>query len=170
VGLLDRLRPTAREHTFTVRVADGSRSFQGRKGDTIWCSGYVPVEHSGASIGEAEHRTSDPRVYHCLVAGTHHNPSALGDRRFDPGSRITLRADPGNPSDPSAVGIWDAAGALQVGYVPSTLSRTVAAMLRRAAAPTGEVLRELRLGSAEGPRTALYVLIAPPGRIKLDIR
>ena len=170
MGLLDRLRPSGREETFSVRVADASRSFQGRKGDTIWCSGYVPVEHSGAPIGESEHRTSDPRVYHCLVAGTHHNPSALSGARFNPGSRITLRADPGNPSDPNAVGIWDASGTVRVGYVPATLSRAIAAMLRRRAAPTGEVIRELRLGSEDGERTALYVLIAPSGRIRLEER
>lgn len=170
MGLLDRLRPASREASHTVRVADASRTFRGRQGDTIWCSGYVPVDASGAAIAESENRTSDPRVFHCLVAGTHHNPKALADARFATGSRITLRADPGNPSDPNAVGIWDASGTLQVGYVPATLSRTVAAMIRRDGQPTGEVVRELRLGSADGERTALYVLIAPPGRIRLELR
>jgi hypothetical protein len=169
VGLLDRLRAGGREDTLRVRVRDGSGTFAGSKGDAIWGAGYVPVDDAGEPLPESEHRTSNPRVHHCLVAGTHYNPSALADERFDPGARVTLRADPGNPSDPHAVGIWDASGAVQVGYVPATLSRSIAGPLRRGTRMGGEVLRELRVGSAQGPRTALYVLIAP-GPIELEER
>jgi hypothetical protein len=167
MGLLDRLRPTAsREAQFTVRVRAEDRSFRGAKGDQLYARGYSPVDESGRPLGEAEHRTSDQRVFHCRVSATHHNPSALGDARFDTGSRVTLRAESGNPTDPHAVGIWDAGGSVRVGYVPASLSRTIAPAAR-AGKLQGEVVRELRLGSASGERLALYVLVAPPGRIAL---
>ncbi|HEX5224031.1 MAG TPA: HIRAN domain-containing protein [Solirubrobacteraceae bacterium] len=165
MGLLDRLRPaSAPDAQFTVRVYAERRTFRGAKGDELYSDGQVPVDGSGRPLGETEHRTSDQRVYHCRVSGTHHYPSALGDPRFGNGSRVTFRAEPGNPTDPNAVAIWDAGGTVQVGYVPASLSRTVAAAARNGRLQ-GQVVRELRLGSASGKRLALYVLIAPPGRI-----
>jgi hypothetical protein len=167
MGLLDRLRPGAGDSTFRVHVRDATESFQGNKGDTIYSAGYAPVNEAGNRYGEDEHRTSHPSVWHARVTGTHHNPSALTDARFNNGARITLRPESGNPSDPNAVGVWDAAGSVQVGYLPASLSRTVAAGLRGGRSLSGQVVRELRLGSPDGRRTALYVLIAPPGRLDL---
>ncbi len=167
MGLLDRLRPGAADSTFSVHVKDATESFQGNKGDTIYSAGCVPVNETGDPYPEGEHRTSNPRVWHARVTGTHHNPSALGDARFNQGARITLRAESGNPSDPNAVGVWDAAGSVRVGYLPASLSRTVAPSLRSRRSLAGQVVRELRLGSPDGRRTALYVLIAPPGRLDL---
>jgi hypothetical protein len=167
MGLLDKLRPGAREGTLKVHVKEATDSFKGNKGDTIFCSGHTPVNEAGSVYRESEHRTSDARVAHARVTGTHHNPSALADPRFDPGSRITLRAEPGNPSDPNAVGVWDAAGTIQLGYLPASLSRSVSRTLRAGGALSGQVICELRLGSTSGERIALYVLVAPPGRLDL---
>jgi hypothetical protein len=167
MGLLDRLRPGPREQTLRVHVKDATASFEGNKGDTIFCNGRTPVNEAGTAYRESEHRTSDTRVAHARVTGTHHNPRALADARFDPGARITLRTEPGNPTDPNAVGVWDAAGIIQVGYLPASLSRTVARSLRGGVALTGQVICELRLGSPGGERIALYVLVAPPGRLDL---
>jgi hypothetical protein len=169
MGLLDRLRASG-EKTYNVQVMDASRSFQGSKGDTIYSSGYVPVDAAGNAFAESDHRTSHPRVAHCQVAGTHHNPSALADSRLDVGARVSLRPEPGNPSDPNAVGVWDASGSVQAGYLPATLSRTIARSLRGSAKLEGQVIRELRLASPTGPRIALYVLIAPPGRLQMTPR
>jgi hypothetical protein len=142
-------------------------SFTGRRGDTVFSAGHVPASSSGAPLPEEGHATSNPRVYHCQVAGTHHMPSALADGRFDVGSRVQLRLAPGSPDDATAVGIWDATGTVQVGYVPATLSRTLASALRGGEQLGGEVIRELRLGGPDGRRVALYALIAPPGRLEL---
>ncbi len=165
MGLLDRLRGSG-EKAFTVQVVDATRSFTGSKGDTIHSAGVVPVDHAGEPSADTDHRTSHPRVMHCKVSGTHHNPRALADSRLDLGARVTLRVEPGNPSDPSPVGVWDASGSVLAGYLPATLSRTVAGALRSGAKLEGRVIREIRLGSASGQRTALYVLIAPPGRLE----
>jgi len=167
LGLLDRLRPAgSRDSVFTVRARAEDRAFRGAKGDELYSHGHVPVDASGEPLGETDHRTSDKRVYHCLISGTHHNPSALADARFDTGSKVTLRAESGNPTDPNAVAIWDASGTVQVGYVPASLSRSVA-QAARVGRLQGQVVRELRLGSATGARLALYVLIAPPGRLTI---
>ena len=167
MGLLDRLRAAGpRDAQLTVRVRAERGTFRGAKGDELFSNGCVPLDASGAPLGDNEHRTSHQRVYHCMVSGTHHYPTALADARFDTGSRVALRPERGNPTDPNAVGIWDAGGTVQVGYVPASLSRTVAAAARGGRLQ-GQVVRELRLGSASGERLALYVLIAPPGRLTL---
>jgi hypothetical protein len=156
-----------RDGPLKVDVAEQPSSFTGRRGDTVYSAGHVPASSSGAPLPEEGHVTSNPRVYHCQVAGTHHMPSALADSRFDVGSRVQLRLAPGAPDDATAVGIWDATGIVQVGYVPATLSRTVAAALRGGEQLGGEVVRELRLGGQHGRRAALYVLIAPARRLEL---
>jgi hypothetical protein len=66
--------------------------------------------------------------------------------------------------------VWDASGSVQAGYLPATLSRTIARSLRGGAKLEGQVIRELRLGSPTGARIALYVLIAPPGRVETALR
>jgi hypothetical protein len=165
VGLLDRLRPSSAA-SFSVNVREDTSSFEGSKGDQVRSSGVVPLDDNGTPVPDSEHRTSDARVYHCRIAGTHHNPSALADPRFDRGSRVRVRAEPGNPTDPNALGIWDSSGDVQVGFVPASLSRQIAALARREEL-SGQVIRELRIGSENGERIALYVLVAPPGRIEL---
>jgi len=161
VGFLDGIRAAGkRDAKIRVHVLEDTRLFEGNVGDTIWCGGYAPVDERGVRLSEAEHRTSDPRVFCCQVAGTHHRPSALTDARFDLGSPIALRTE-ASPFDGYTVGIWDGSGTVQVGYVPATLSRTVAGLLRSGTALGGQVLREFRLGSSGGERSALHVLIAP---------
>lgn len=163
MGFLDGIRAAARKDSkIRVQVVEDTRLFEGNVGDTIWCGGDAPCDERGVPLPESEHRTSDPRVYCCQVAGTHHRPNALTDERFDLGSPIVLRAE-GAPFDGYTVGIWDGSGTVQVGYVPPTLSRTVAGMLRSGTALGGQVLREFRVGSAEGERSALHVLVAPAG-------
>jgi hypothetical protein len=163
VGFLDGIRAAARKDTkIRVHVVEDTRLFEGNQGDTIYCGGYAPSDERGARLRETEHRTSDARVFCCQVAGTHHRPNALGDERFDLGSPIVLRAEAA-PFDGYSVGIWDGSGAVQVGYVPPTLSRAIGGLLRSGTGLGGEVLREFRLGSAEGERSALHVLVAPAG-------
>lgn len=152
-----------------MHVREDTRTFVGSKGDEIHSRGHVPLDTTGAPLRDSDHRTSDPCVFHCRVAGTHYSPSALADSRFDPGARVRVRAEPGNPTDPNALGIWDASGDVQVGFVPASLSRQIAPLARREEL-SGEVIRELRVGSERGERTALYVLIAPAGRIELIAR
>jgi hypothetical protein len=161
VGFLDGIRAAGKKDAkIRVHVVEDTQLFEGNIGDTIWRGGYAPVDERGRRLSEIEHRTSDPRVFCCQVAGTHHRPNALTDARFDLGQPILLRAEAA-PFDGYTVGIWDGSSTVQVGYVPPTLSRTVAGLLRSGEGLGGQVLREFRMGSATGQRSALHVLIAP---------
>jgi hypothetical protein len=52
------------------------------------------------------------------VAGVSFREEAVLDTSFDPGLPLALVPEPDNEHDPNAVGVWNAAGTLQAGYVP----------------------------------------------------
>jgi hypothetical protein len=165
MGLLDRI--TSRGRTYKVHVRDASGTFEGRRGDEIHSFGRSPAGLAGGTLEDAGGQTSDANVRHFQVAGIHHMPRALGDSRFDVGSRVQLRLEGGSPDDSTAVGVWDASGQLQVGYAPAALARGLVSQLRSGTALAGPVIRELRAGPPPAERIAIYVLVAPPGRIEL---
>jgi hypothetical protein len=59
------------------------------------------------------------------VAGTSHRPLPLQDPRFAVGRRLALIADPKNPYDRNAIGVWSGDGRVQVGFVPADLTARV---------------------------------------------
>jgi hypothetical protein len=67
-------------------------------------------------------RWEDPRIRVVPVAGVSYRPEALSDPSFDPGRRLALMAEPDNPHDPNAVGIWNDERTLQAGYVPAAVA------------------------------------------------
>jgi hypothetical protein len=100
-------------------------------------------------------RESDPRIRVIAVAGVSYRMDALQDDAFAPGRRLALVAEPGNEHDPNAIGIWDEARRLQVGYVPAEVARGL-----RADDWQAVTLWEF---SEEGRRGGLRVLLAPAG-------
>jgi len=70
-------------------------------------------------------RRSDPRLRVVTVAGVSFREDALTDASFDPGRRLSLVPEPENEHDPNAVGIWNEARTLQVGYVPREVAPEV---------------------------------------------
>jgi HIRAN domain len=74
-----------------------------------------------AATGEAL-RWTDPRFRVVAVAGTSYRLDALQDEAFAPGRRLTLVREPDNPHDANAVGVWDEARRLQIGYVPADVA------------------------------------------------
>jgi hypothetical protein len=74
-----------------------------------------------AATGEPV-RWEDPRLRVVPVAGVSYRPEALQDASFDPGRRLALVPEPANEHDPNAVGIWNEARTLQVGYVPAEVA------------------------------------------------
>ena len=99
-----------------------------------------------ASTGDAV-RWEDPRIRVVHAAGVSYRPEALPDPSFDPGCRLALVPEPENEHDPNAVGIWNEARSLQVGYVP-----------REVASELGGEEQAISLWRVEG---GLRVLIAP---------
>jgi hypothetical protein len=80
-------------------------------------------------------------------------PEAVADPSFDPGRRLALVPEPENEHDPHAIGIWDEARRVQVGYVPAELARALRADDWQAVS-----LREFREADR---RIGLRVLLAP---------
>jgi hypothetical protein len=97
-------------------------------------------------------RWNDSRVRVVKVAGASYRAEALQDDAFAPGRRLALVPEPDNPHDAHAVGIWDDARRLHVGYVPAE----VAPELRGDEQAVS--LWEFRDG---GARVGLRVLLAP---------
>jgi HIRAN domain-containing protein len=98
-------------------------------------------------------RTEDPRIRVVAAAGVSYRLDALQDDAFAPGKRLTLRAEPDNEHDPRAIGIWDEAGRVQVGYVPAETARELDAAEWQAVS-----LWEFRGRDGRG---GLRVLLAP---------
>ncbi len=161
------------EPAITVRLVEDTHTFYGDSGEPIWCGGLSPIDDKdGRYLSEAEHHTSDPRVYLCKVAGARHYPDVLDNSRVGQGTLVILKAEPDNPYDEHAVGIWgvlDGEHLGQLGHVPATLAPEVAAILASGQQMGGQVIREYRLGSSRGKRVGLHVLIAPAGPVSLVI-
>jgi hypothetical protein len=78
-----------------------------------------------AATGEPV-RWEDPRIRVVPVAGVSYRAEALEDPSFDPGQRLALVPEPQNEHDPNAVGIWNEARTLQLGYVPAAVAPELA--------------------------------------------
>lgn len=172
MGLLERVglrrvrvdRPTG--DGVTIHVIEDTHTFDSDDGRRIWCGGYAPTDKDGFFLPESEHRTTDRHAFYCHVAGVSFRASALKDKRFAHSSPIKLIAEPDNPHDPNAVGVWDARGDIQLGYIPATLSAEVARLMRGGTTLVGQVIREFRLGSARGKRLGIHIIVFPAGAIK----
>jgi hypothetical protein len=165
------LRPSSSEAVLvgpplTIHVVEDTHTYEAEDGKVVWCGGYAPVDEDGHFIAESEHRTSNERVLHCKVAGvTFRPPRALANRRFAHGSQLMLRLEPSNPADPDAVAVYDSRGRVHVGYVPRTLSKKVADLIRSGTSLQARVLREFRLGSPNGKRLGIRIVIYPAGEL-----
>ena len=90
------------------------------------------------------------------VAGTSYRLDALQDSGFAPGSPLVLRAEPENPHDPNAVGVWEAGAGAQAGYVPREQAADLAPRL---AGLEAYALWEWR--DEDDRRCGLRILVAP---------
>jgi hypothetical protein len=113
--------------------------------DDTW-SGYVPAVRRDWMLGEGVLRT--------WVAGLSHHPGALTDLSFAPGSPLAICAEPDNPHDPLAVGVWNATRTVCGGYVP----RHIADLMHSLSVDRcGVVLSEQ---TEEGVRANLGILVS----------
>jgi hypothetical protein len=98
-------------------------------------------------------RWDDPRIRVINVAGVSYRLDALQDDAFAPGNRLALMPEPDNEHDPNAIGIWDAEGRSQAGYVPADSARELDAADWQAVSLLEFFEGEQRIG--------LRVLLAP---------
>jgi HIRAN domain len=92
------------------------------------------------------------------VAGTSYRLEGLQDPGFAPGSPVLLRREPENPHDPNAIGVWNAEGSAQAGYVPRDRAAGLAAAL---SAEEHEALSLWEWRAADGRRFGLRIVTAP---------
>lgn len=164
----DQLAELAVETKLTVVREDSS--FEGADGSTIRSLGYTVLDPTGGytQVGDDDWmRTVGCRL--CKVAGVTHHDEAVQDERFAAGSVVVLAPDPENPVDDRAVGVWEATGELQAGFVPAAISAEVADRMAAGELLGGIILREYRTEAEAGRRVGLVMLIAPFGKVTLRV-
>ena len=139
-----------------IRLTRHTTSFTGEAGDEVLGSGYRLPE-----------REPPDGAYRAKVAGVSHRRDELQLASFEPGCELKLVPEPDNPHDPDAVGVWDAAGEHQAGYLPRERARLIGRRLRR-----GNVSKAISLWewkqAGSGERVALEILIAPDVPIEFE--
>ena len=92
----------------------------------LWLERGERGYHLRDAATEDSVRWEDARIRVVPVAGVSYRPDALDDPSFDPGRRLALVAEPGNPHDPHAVAIYNEERTLQLGYVPAAVASELA--------------------------------------------
>ncbi len=101
------------------------------------------------------------------VAGVSFRSEVLQRPEFEPGRPVKLVREPDNPHDRHAVSVWDESGEVQVGYVPRSDARRVAAALRRDAVKRAYVVSQFR-GMKTGERSGIQVLTSPTDVVRFN--
>jgi HIRAN domain len=103
-------------------------------------------------------RLLDAGVDVVKVAGTSYRVDELQDPGFVPGSKVLLRPEPDNPHDPNAIGVWNAEGSAQAGFIPRERAEDLG---RRLESESLEAFALWEWRDAEGRRCGLRIVIAP---------
>jgi hypothetical protein len=131
-----------------VEVERQERYWYPDDGGEVWIAGFQLVGADGRFLGRDE-LPDGVKVTH--VAGAFHRPEALISDLAAPGRALTLRPEPDNPHDPSAIAV-DLEDGTPLGYVPREYTADVAGW-------SALVLRERR-PSPRAPREGLTMLLS----------
>ncbi len=125
-------------------------------------SGFAPDDDS--ELQDESFARRIPGLAILSVAGVSFRSEALQRPEFMPGQRVQLIPEPENEHDPYAVGVWDASGEIQVGYVPRREARRIRHALKRDKVKLAVVLSQFR-GMTTGARSGLSILTSPTDRV-----
>jgi hypothetical protein len=134
-------------------------SAESGSGELVEGRGYELRDERDRPVRWDDSRLAAAGITILKVAGTSHRAEELQDDAFRPGSKLNLRPDPANEFDPHAVGVWDAAGRTQVGFVPREAAGEISKRLEQQSLEA-RILWEWR--DEGGRRVGLRMLIAPP--------
>ena len=138
------------------------------EGGIVWMAGFMPIDPESRRFLSRE-ALREQGLLVCAVAGAAaHHDDVLQTEAAEPGSKLTLRRDPGNEHDPNAIAVEDGGGG-RLGWVPRDLAAELAAKLDAGEAWSAVVLREQR-ASPRDPRTGATVLLAPAATVELAVR
>lgn len=145
---------TTASRTRSFTLVEGEFDPDGDTTDLQWFGFHIHDER-GVAVSYAD--TPEYGLQLFKVAGVTHTGDVLQQSEFDPGTPIALIADPKNPYDRNAVGVWDKARRIRVGYVPRELNEWVATAITLPS--TGALaLAEHR---KDGKRVSLTILCGP---------
>ncbi len=152
-----------------IDVERDERYWYPDEGGAVWLAGFSLVDPSGRYVGrdDPELVARGLRIASVAGAARHHN-EALRAEALEPGSRLVLRRDAGNPHDPNAIAV-DSIEGRQVGWVPREIATDVAPGLDSGRPWSAVVLRESR-PSPRDARTGLTMLLGPAVSIVLRER
>ena len=157
----------ARAHvaaTIEIDLAPATSIFPG-DGEVVAQSGYRIDEDSCDLQPSIVKRIPGLALFR--VAGVSFRSEALQRPEFEPGRPVRLVREPDNPHDRHAVSVWDESGEVQVGYVPRSDARRVAAALRREAVKRAYVVSQFR-GMKTGERSGIQVLTSPTDVVRFN--
>jgi HIRAN domain-containing protein len=142
-----------------VRLSFERRDWQAETegGTPLDGRGFVLVD-GGRSLAWTSPRLAESRVEVLKVAGTSYRLDELQDPGFTPGSTLLLRREPDNPHDSNAIGVWNAVGSAQAGFVPR---ERAAELVRRLTSEPLEAFALWEWRDLEGRRCGLRILVAP---------
>ena len=153
-----------------VEVEYEERYWYPDEGGQVWLAGYHLVDlDSGRFLARdaPELAARGLRVVGVAGAGRHHT-DALASDAAEPGRRLELRRDLGNPHDANAIAVHGDGGGEQLGWVPREVAAELAPQLDDGAPWAAVVLREQRR-SPRDPRHGLTMLMAPATSIELRV-
>ncbi len=154
-----------------VAVEHDERYWYPDDGAIVWVAGYTPVDpDSGRYLArDAPQLTARGLIVAGIAGAVRFHDEVLQSEAVGPGAALTLRRDPGNEHDPSAIAILTGGGGAQVGWVPRDVAAQVAPALDAGDPWAAVVLRERR-ASPRAPRSGLTMLLAPADAIALRER
>lgn len=130
----------------------------------IWWRGYDLHDENDRGWTWDDPTLSALGIVITKIAGVQHYGGMTLDS-VGPGRPLRLVAEPENPYDSNAVGIWDAAGQEKIGHLPRAVAAVVSESLKAGRRVEAVCIAELikRPGDI---RAGLRVLLAPPGVVE----
>jgi hypothetical protein len=164
VGFRDVFRQRGRELEPALKLHFEERDWESENesGEHLDGRGYGLRDERGHALAWDDPLLAAGGIEAMKVAGTSHRVDVVQDDAFASGSRLLLRPDPGNRFDENAIGVWDADGRLQAGYVPAHRAEELGHRLR------SEKLEALCLWEwrdSSGRRCGLRMLVCPPSTL-----
>jgi hypothetical protein len=154
-----------------IEVGYEERYWYPEEGGEVWIAGYHLVDPaSGRYIARDDPELAARGLRVVGVAGAaRHHAEALASDAAEPGRRLELLRDLGNPHDANAIAVHGDAGGGQLGWVPREVAAELAPELDEGKPWSAVALREQRR-SPRDPRHGLTMLLAPGARIELRVR
>ena len=128
--------------------------------------GYMLVDKNGRYLSYEDPILSVHGMQVVSVVGTAYQKEALRNAAFAAGQPLSLIAEPQNPHDGNAVGVWDADTRMQLGFIPREIAPQVSETLQH-----GNELRALSVWEWRAPgeesRRGIKILVGyvlPPIR------